>query len=331
MSADQSTAFSGFTEDELSRRWRLNGDFAEAEVVFRKAIDLLPPTHSFRASYQNLLTRCQQMKALEKRLLTALDGTASDTPDELLEMASMCQVYKKRHATAVQLYQMAFKAQPRLLEDETKQHRYNAACAAAMAATGKGSEKGNVKEQDRLRKQAFDWLQADLAARAGLLEKDPVKVYNDMRHWQGDVDLATLRDGKELAKLSTGERDAFTKFWDDVNRLAKEAGARYTQTEHKGQFAGKEREQTYPVKMTAGKTYVIEMESPQFDTLLGLLDAKGKLVAENDDISYPDNLNSRIVFIASKDGAYRIVATSFQQQGTGAYTVTVCEFATKKN
>ncbi|HYT89064.1 MAG TPA: PPC domain-containing protein [Gemmataceae bacterium] len=60
--------------------------------------------------------------------------------------------------------------------------------------------------------------------------------------------------------------------------------------------------------MLAGKTYVIDMSSPQFDTYLRLEDDKGKVVAENDDIS-PTNLNSRIVFTAPKDGAYRIVAT----------------------
>jgi hypothetical protein len=45
-------------------------------------------------------------------------------------------------------------------------------------------------------------------------------------------------------------------------------------------------------------------------------------VAENDDIA-PNNLNSRIIFTPKETGTYRIVATSFEERGRGAYTVTI--------
>ena len=63
---------------------------------------------------------------------------------------------------------------------------------------------------------------------------------------------------------------------------------------------------------------------------LRLEDDKGKVLAQNDDISYPDNLNSRIIFTAQQDGSYRIVATSFQQRGTGNYTIPIRAFTPKK-
>ena len=47
---------------------------------------------------------------------------------------------------------------------------------------------------------------------------------------------------------------------------------------------------------------------------------QGKLLAEYDDIVPDQNLNSRVVFTAKEDGTYRIVATSFEQQGVGSYT-----------
>ena len=81
--------------------------------------------------------------------------------------------------------------------------------------------------------------------------------------------------------------------------------------------------------MTAGKTYMIDMTSAQFDTYLRLEDDKGKVLAKNDDIS-DENLNSRIIFSCKEDGNYRIVATSFKQRGTGAYAVVIREFAPKK-
>jgi serine protease Do len=80
--------------------------------------------------------------------------------------------------------------------------------------------------------------------------------------------------------------------------------------------------------MSAGRTYVIDLESAQFDAYLRLEDPKGKVLAENDDIS-PDNQNSRIVFTAPADGTYRLVATSFQQRGTGSYTLTIRVLAGK--
>jgi hypothetical protein len=81
--------------------------------------------------------------------------------------------------------------------------------------------------------------------------------------------------------------------------------------------------------MTAGKTYMIDMSSAQFDTYLRLEDDKGKVMAENDDIS-PENLNSRIIFNCKEGGNYRIVATSYRQAGRGAYVLTIREFPAKK-
>jgi hypothetical protein len=84
-----------------------------------------------------------------------------------------------------------------------------------------------------------------------------------------------------------------------------------------------------PIQTSTGKTCMIDMESPQFDTYLRLEDAPGKVLEENDDIS-KDNENSRIVFTPKEDGTFRIIATSFQQRGIGAYTLTIRVFAAQK-
>ena len=81
--------------------------------------------------------------------------------------------------------------------------------------------------------------------------------------------------------------------------------------------------------MTAGKTYVIDMQRKAFDTFLKLEDAQGKLLAENDDIS-PTNRNSRILFTPKQDGTYRIIAASFQQQSRARYEIIIREYAAKK-
>jgi hypothetical protein len=55
---------------------------------------------------------------------------------------------------------------PKLAADLKWQRRYNAACAAALAAAGKGEDAAKLdeKECDRWRKQALDWLKAELDA-----------------------------------------------------------------------------------------------------------------------------------------------------------------------
>jgi serine/threonine protein kinase len=100
-------------------------------------------------------------------------------------------------------------------------------------------------------------------------------------------------------------------------------------TRREGALTDKEKNQVHAWKLVAGRTYVIDLESDAFDAFLRLEDPAGKLLAENDDIS-PTNQNSRLVFTPKADGSYRIVATSFQEAGTGPYTLRVREFPTTK-
>ncbi len=83
------------------------------------------------------------------------------------------------------------------------------------------------------------------------------------------------------------------------------------------------------MKLEAGKAYVFEMKSTELDSYLKLHDAAGTLRAENDDIA-PGNLDARIVFTPSKNGVYRITATSFRQTERGAYTLTIRTVVGKK-
>jgi Bacterial pre-peptidase C-terminal domain len=76
------------------------------------------------------------------------------------------------------------------------------------------------------------------------------------------------------------------------------------------------------MKLKPGKTYVIDMKSTALDSYLKLYDPAGKLLAENDDIA-PNSLDSRIIFTPKEAGVYRITATSFEQRGRGAYTLTI--------
>jgi serine protease Do len=75
------------------------------------------------------------------------------------------------------------------------------------------------------------------------------------------------------------------------------------------------------VNLSAGVTYIIEMDSAEIDSYLIVEDVKGKKLAEDDDSGI--DLNAKIVFRAPSDSVYRIIATTFNPRETGNYTLTV--------
>src|SRR5262249_40149740 len=77
---------------------------------------------------------------------------------------------------------------------------------------------------------------------------------------------------------------------------------------------------TYPIKLEAGKTYSIQLNSDAFDAFLRLLDPAGKVVAEDDDGG--GGLNARIDYRAPAAGTYRIAVTSFDG-GLGPFRLLV--------
>jgi hypothetical protein len=141
----------------------------------------------------------------------------------------MCGL-KKKPAAAAGFMAQAFTADAELADNLRAGHRYAAAYYAARAAAGQGdAAKLSDKERARLRKQALEWLRADLAMRTRQLETgkpaDRAAVRQALRHWQKDGDLAGLRDKAALAKLPAEERGAFTSLWSDVAALLKKAEA----------------------------------------------------------------------------------------------------------
>jgi eukaryotic-like serine/threonine-protein kinase len=127
------------------------------------------------------------------------------------------------------LYSTAFAEKPHLADDIKAFHRYNAACAAALAGCGQGSDvdKLDAKERARLRQQALDWLRADLKAYRQVMEKAAGKtgpeIAQRMQHWLQDGDFAGVRDDNALAKLPEDERAAWRKLWADVAELLAKA------------------------------------------------------------------------------------------------------------
>jgi hypothetical protein len=176
-----------------------------------------------------------EMVALDQRLAAVIKGVQQ--PKDNAERLSLAQrAYEKAlHGAAAQLWADALEADPKLADDRRTGHRYNAACAAALAAVGAAASpegKGRNEEtklvldaetKSRLRREALEWLRAELTTWTQMLDADPARgpatIVPILQHWKADADLAGIRDEKELTKLPHDERAALVQLWNDVNQL----------------------------------------------------------------------------------------------------------------
>jgi serine/threonine-protein kinase len=160
----------------------------------------------------------------EKLEALAVGSSTPGSPNEQMELAEFCINQKKRYATAARFFASAFAEEPKLAEQLSGAHRYNAACAAALAANGEGKDAANLDEPQRRRwrAQALEWLKADLAAWATNFEKNPrsgASLVKTLHLWQDDPDLVSVRDGQALARLPAEEQRAWRQLWGRIAAL----------------------------------------------------------------------------------------------------------------
>jgi serine/threonine protein kinase/Flp pilus assembly protein TadD len=208
----------------LANALSLQGEFARALAAAQWGHELGSRRSDWVYPSAEWVKRCQRLVDLDGRLPAVLRGEAQPAgPAEACEYARLC-VYKKRYATAIRFWSDAFRADPSLAADARAGHRYNAACAATLAAAAAPED----PERARCRAQALEWLRADLGAARTVLETgkpiDRVLTVNRLHHWQGDWDLTGLRDPAALARLPAGDREACKQLWAEVEAVLRSAG-----------------------------------------------------------------------------------------------------------
>jgi hypothetical protein len=164
---------------------------------------------------------------LEPHLAAVLVGKEAVADDaERIALALFClQRFKKHYVASFRFFTEAFANDATLADDMLQQHRYNAACAAALAGCGQGNDADKLDdtERERLRRQAVAWLRTDLAYWTEHVDSDRPRVNSTLRWWQQDPDLIGIRDKDAVAKLPADEREACEKLWADVAELLKKA------------------------------------------------------------------------------------------------------------
>jgi tetratricopeptide (TPR) repeat protein len=198
------------------------GHFGKAQEALRRCLELIPASHPLRAPISGLLQRCRQQLDIDGKLKAFLagKGAPADAVSQLQMAIVAVAPVNKRYRTAALLYREAFARQPELAGD----HRYNAACCAALAGCGQGKGASQLAFGVRLvwRKQALAWLQADLAARREQLKGEvpgqAVAAHQALEHWLRDPDLAGVRELNHLTRLPVEEGEAWFRLWVDVTR-----------------------------------------------------------------------------------------------------------------
>jgi tetratricopeptide (TPR) repeat protein len=161
---------------------RLRNDFAEAHCYLGQALtqkgQFVQALRALRRGHElgskrlqwpypsvQWVKECQRLVELDARLPDILGGKKQ--PADAADRAALAKVccLKRLHQQAAIFYEKAFAGQSSLAADLEKGHRYEAACAAALVGVGqaKDAAKLDAPQRTRWRKQALDWLCADLA------------------------------------------------------------------------------------------------------------------------------------------------------------------------
>ncbi len=206
------------------------GEFDEALVHLRSADELGSRNPRWPYPSTRRVKECERLVEMEAKLPRVLKGEVRPADvGERLVLAQLCRLHHSLYAAAVRFYADAFAEQPKLADDLQGQARYNAACAAALAGCGQGedADRSDDQERGRLRRQALEWLRADLAAwKPRLSSPVPAEQSQAVRalsHWREDADLAGVRDADALMKLPDAERQEWQKLWQEVEALLKRA------------------------------------------------------------------------------------------------------------
>jgi eukaryotic-like serine/threonine-protein kinase len=203
--------------------------FAEADAAISRCLELVPPNEAkIRGNLERLRERCRYLRALEGRLPAVVQGKDKPEAADCLDLGELCFI-KKNYATAARLYAEALAADPQLTADLRAGHRFNAARAATLAGGGHGDDVAGLGKPELagLRKQARDWLQLDLDAWARNVdagtEGDRILARKTLAPWRDDPDLAGLRDGEPLERLTPSERQECQALWQEVAALLRRA------------------------------------------------------------------------------------------------------------
>jgi tetratricopeptide (TPR) repeat protein len=242
---------------KLANIWEKRGDLARAEAEYRKLV-ALEPKSSFYHNHLGWTLQCQgklagakdeydaaiafdlsnryprenlavvrQIAPLLSRLDDVLAGrTAPASPAETANFALLCaQHFRRQYAAAARLYERAFADDPKIPADLANNpplsHHYYAACSAALAGSGHGTDApADPARRAALRRQALAWFRAGLAQRVQQAASDNAaersRAADALNDWLSDSEDYGVRLGELPKDLVAAERPGWESLSSDV-------------------------------------------------------------------------------------------------------------------
>jgi tetratricopeptide (TPR) repeat protein len=206
----------------LARAHAQEGHIDEAVASFSEALDLTADGGGKAKIITEAAAQKGVLEKLAERAVTANGGR--------LTFAQVAYDQKK-FAFAIRLWAEALARDLNLGDDHQAQHRYNAARAAVLAATGQGKDEPPLDDaaKMKLRSEALRWLNTEMIAWSKLVDsghpRDRLAIVKTLSHWHKNIELTGIRDAAALAKLPPDEQKAFTQLWADAAALLKKAEA----------------------------------------------------------------------------------------------------------
>jgi tetratricopeptide (TPR) repeat protein len=215
----------------LAELLRRHGRYAESLDEYKRGHELGSKRADWPYPSGRWVEEVRRLVWLRAKLPALLRGEAE--PADAIERLGLAEVAHTQgwQATAAHVLGEALEAQPKLADDIEGAHRYNAARFAALAGCGRGKDQPPPDEAARtgFRRQALEWLKADVAAwskiMANAASKNRSRAPHLLEHARHDPDLAGVRDPPDMNNLPEAEQADWRALWSLVDTILAQSRA----------------------------------------------------------------------------------------------------------
>jgi tetratricopeptide (TPR) repeat protein len=199
--------------------------FDEAIASYRRYRELSGTDPDKLADIDKAIADIERCKSVVGRIDAVVKGEVRPVGADELRAFRSILYFRAQHAAVVRLTDEAFRADPKLADDLESNNRYRAAYSAVLASIGKARDDPNPSDEarSRYRRQALDWLKADLALHSSAIGGGKPEAVKHARgilgYWKTDLALASVRGTVAIAKLPEAERAEWQTLWAEVDRL----------------------------------------------------------------------------------------------------------------
>jgi eukaryotic-like serine/threonine-protein kinase len=220
---------------DLAYLLRCQGQYVESLVAYELGHELGSKRPDWAYPSAQWVAQARRLAQLAARLPALLNGEGQPADAAQCLDAAVAAYSRGFHAMAARFSARAFASLPSSAEDLDAEHRYNAACSAALAGCGKAQDQPppDPAARVKLRRQALEWLEGDLVARSrivagGSQDVGPAarrSLVQKLERWKRDPDLAGVRELDALKEMNETERAGWQAFWADVDRALAQGSA----------------------------------------------------------------------------------------------------------